>query len=276
VLKELTENEGLKERKAEAEREKKRRHSNRVIEMNSSNLFNKFGKSSKNQELLDKYLQQAELQQKGHAKDHLSSSSTSSLSSSAFSSLHNNTAGGTGAYSSFAVAEKEEKDLLNATKLYTKKNLNLYEQNLLSSYKKLEEIPINNIKTLGDSHPELLSQYRTQRAAQFINNLGNAALELPLQQQKSACNVKNTAFRPGGIRPAPGKKNPATSSSSSSITSCHGNTSSSANNNLASLASLPVEMLTEQLKKTEDDIAFQKVKIGLNVKQPKRYETSRQ
>jgi hypothetical protein len=265
VLKELNENKGLNERKEEAAREKRRRrHSNRVVEMNSSNLFNKFGKSSKNQELLDKYLQQAELQQKGHEKDHPSSTS---LTSSALSSLNNRTPG-SGTYSSFAIAEKEEKDLLNATKRYTKKNLNLYEKNLLSSYKKLEEIPINNIKTLGDSHPELLSQYRTQRAAQFINKLGNAALELPTKHD----DLKKIAFRPGGILPAPGKNHSTSSSSMSAQSPSHGNNTSGSN--LASLASLPVELLTEQLKKTEDDIAYQKVKIGLNVKQPKRYETT--
>jgi hypothetical protein len=191
------------------------RFSPEKLNMKESSLFNKYGKSSKNQELLEKAL--------------------------------NNT-----------VPPSSSTSSLHQTKRQTKKNLDLYEKNLLNTYKTLSTVPVANIRSLQEDYPEVLKQYRTERAAEFISKQGNSALKPPPERN----DLGTVAFRPGGILPAPKKAGDST------LKKTHSKSQS------LSDISLPLDILTEQLKKTEDEIAYQRVKIGLNKKPTKTFEKS--
>lgn len=189
------------------------------INMKESSLFNKFGKSSLNHDLLEKALNQT--------VPPPSSSSASATS-------------------------------LHQTKRQTKKNLDIYEKNLLNTYKTLTNVPVANIKTLQENYPEVLKQYRTDRAAEFIAKQGTAAIQPPPHRD----DIGTTAFRPGGVLPAPKK-------AESTLKRTHGGGGGGGS---TQDLSLPLDMLTQQLKKTEDDIAMQRLKIGLNTKPTKSYD----
>jgi hypothetical protein len=189
----------------------------------SNSLFNKYGKSSRNHELLDKFLPTTDDLPKG----------------------------------------KVNSTELKSTLKKSRKNLELFEKNLFNTYQTLSEVPVTNIRALEKDHPEVLAKFRAERAAEFVAKRGKSALEPPAPRN----DLGTVAFRPGGILPATTTKHDEQNRS----TKLNKSISSSSNGMEASL-NLPVELLSQQLKKTEDEIAFQKVKIGLNSKKPKHYE----
>ncbi len=141
----------------------------------------------------------------------------------------------------------------NSKKQFTsqiQKDLQTYENTFVKRFKmnqtNLTKVPaVGTIKELAaDTHPEVLAKYRTERAA----------------------------FRPGGILPA-----------TTSQTQLHHQTGAKKNNSSSSggggsngneasgNVNLPIDILQQELAKTEDAINRQKLKIGLNAK-TKHYE----
>ena len=200
-----------------------RRFNPEKLNMQESSLFNKFGRSSRNQELLDKALT--------YALPHKNPPQIKSVNGNSDNSLLQ-------------------------IKKRTKRNLEVYEKNLLNNYQSLTEIPVANIRSLQETHPEVLAKYRTERAAEFIAKQGSSALKPPSHR----LDIGTVAFRPGGILPAKSSSTP--SNGKAKVRS-------------SSEVPLPIEILSEELKKTESDIALQKLRIGLNSKPPKHYEKTK-
>jgi hypothetical protein len=123
------------------------------LDMNTNALFNKFGKSSVNQEMLDRYLHE------------------------------NNQA------STKPITDQKQ---LQKTMKKTKRNLDLYEKNLLNTYSSLSEIPVSNMRPLQKDHPEILAKYRADRAAEFVSKHDQV---VALHSPPAA--VGTLPFRPG-------------------------------------------------------------------------------
>ena len=131
-----------------------------------------------------------------------------------------------------------------------------------------------------DGRPNVLQQYRAERAAKFIEQCGENAIKPPKPRE-----VGETAFRPGGgvfditqVKTALGnKRNEKTMKKSGSLSSTAGGSTArsgggNSNNSTPSKltmqsapsnASLPIAALQLELAKTEQQIDRQKLKMNL-------------
>lgn len=156
---------------------------------------------------------------------------------------------------------------------------------------------ISIFKDVSAKHPEMLAEWRAQRAADFVSSHKNA-VDPPMRRELST-----KSFRPGGILPATTAAGAAAAAGRAKKTSMFGDTGSSTaendvgsnnnsntsgdysntNNNTishskpnltssASLLSMNMQNLTKELKNTEEQLARQELKIKLNTRATKHFE----
>lgn len=147
------------------------------------------------------------------------------------------------------------------TQSMMKQSLKQYEKSLITSHPKLTTFGASSLKELQTLAPEVMQEYRLERAKQFINNQGENALYPP---QSSSMLLgggasSTTAFRPAGI--AIVTKPPQQHEQ-------HTTTKTNRNNNNANI---PVAYLQAELNKTEEAYSRQKLLISLQNSRTKSY-----
>eukprot|EP01031_Cornospumella_fuschlensis_P024570 gene24570-29686_t len=159
--------------------------------------------------------------------------------------------------------EKINRSSVYAIEQSTKQNLKEMEKKLLSK-KSIHDFKTSQLKPLYVTHPEILVQAREERAMLYLEKMGD----------KNSRTVENTLmgskpFLPGGVAtrpPAPtlfdAKKKAGGSGGGKGTGGLEGG--------------LPTEVLKEELRKTEEQISMQKLKIGLQAgRGMKSYERER-
>lgn len=151
----------------------------------------------------------------------------------------------------------------------TKKQLQQYEKQILKSHPSLTTFAVTSIKDLQEKNPEVLQEYRLERAKQFVNKQGTAALEPPSTRK----DVGTMAFRPAGIAVIAGNTSPGHGMQETK--SSLGHSSSSGGKTGAVPNMIPMEYLHAELSKTQDAYDRQRLLIQLNGPSTKRYQTEK-
>lgn len=162
--------------------------------------------------------------------------------------------------------DKTDHSSLDAVARSTKQNLRKIKDELRAK-EHLLDFKVSTIKEIQDKVPQVLKEYRADRAAQFIAKQGEKALKAPPKPYASNFYETVPPFRPGGILIASTKELQAQNKKVAAAKAAYGATQTT-----SSSSGLSLDTLHHELKKTEDMISRQKLTLALKTKPPKHYE----
>ena len=143
--------------------------------------------------------------------------------------------------------------------------------------KDISQLKVSTIRELNSSHPEVLAKWRAQRAAEFIST-HKGAVDPPEPRRGP---LHDTSFRPGGLSSIPGPEKPGSRGGGAGRAGVRRQQGGSGSNSgggsgggggFAALATADMSTLKAELKKTEDEIANQNLKLKLNTKPARSFQ----